>query len=208
VGWLAGCGRLPSWSELRDALPAVALGVTAAGLLSFPVVAGASGHGGGNVGALIASVPLALSMGAAEWILSRYRRGARRLLSLTDDPYWFRDRARLLLLAALSQYVSVAIMLVGAALGVALLSGQARLSPEVVASAVGYLLLGAAMFLVLMLQTMRVRLVPLAAAAAALAAELALRPHGLVVQVAVPAALLATVGGYALVRMGEAVLHA
>ena len=208
AGWRAGDGRLPGRSELRDALPAVALGLTAAGLLSFPVVAGASGHGGGNVGALIASVPLALSMGAAEWSLRWYRRAARRLLWLTDDPRWFRSRARLLLLAALSQYVSVAIILVGAALGVALLSGQARLGPAVVASAVGYLLLGAAMFLVLMLQTMRVRLVPLVAAAAALAAEIALRPHGLEVQVAVPAGLLAVVGGYALVRMGEAVLHA
>jgi hypothetical protein len=203
-----GEGGLPSRSELHGALPAVALGVTAAGLLSFPVVAGVSGHGGGNIGALIASVPLALSMGAAEWSLLWYRRSAQRLLSATDDPRWFRDRAQLLLLAALSQYVLVAIILVGAALGVALLFGQVQLTPEVVAAIAGYLLLGVAMFLILLLATMRVRLVPLAAAVAALAAELAFRQHGLAVQIAVPASLLAVVGGYALIRIGEAVLHA
>jgi hypothetical protein len=76
------------------------------------------------------------------------------------------------------------------------------------ASIAGYLLLGAAMFLVLLLQSVRVRLVPLAAAVATLCAELTLRRHGLAVQVTADTALLATVGGYALARLGAAVLHA
>jgi hypothetical protein len=194
--------------ELLGALPAAALGVIAAGLLSFPVVAGVSGHGGGNVGALIASVPLALSMGAAEWSLLRYRRATRRLLWLTSDPRWFRGHAGLLLLGALGRYVFGMIALVGVALGVALLSDQVTFSATMLASIAGYLLLGAAMFLVLLLQAVRIRLVPLAAAAATLGAELALRQHGLAVQVTAPAALLVTVGGYALARLGAAVLHA
>jgi hypothetical protein len=194
--------------ELLGALPAAALGVIAAGLLSFPVVAGVSGRGGGNVGALIASVPLALSMGAAEWSLLRYRRATRRLLWLTSDPRWFRGHAGLLLLGALGRYVFGMIALVGVALGVALLSDQVTFSATMLASIAGYLLLGAAMFLVLLLQAVRIRLVPLAAAAATLGAELALRHHGLAVQVTAPAALLVTVGGYALARLGAAVLHA
>ena len=98
--------------------------------------------------------------------------------------------------------------LVGIALGVALLSDQATLGAAMLASIAGYLLLGAAMFLVLLLQSVRVRLVPLAAAAATLCTELTLRRHGLAVQVTADAALLATVGGYALVRLGATVLHA
>jgi hypothetical protein len=200
-------GRLKG-GELLGALPAAALGVIAGGLLSFPVVAGVSGHGGGNVGALMASVPLALSMGAAEWCLLRYRRATRRLLWLTDDTRWFRGRAGLLLLGALGQYLFGTIMLVSLALGVALLSSQVTLGAVLLLSVGGYLVLGAAMFLVLLLQTMRIRLVPLAAAAATLGVELALRRHGLAVQVAAPSALLVAVGGYALARLGAAVLHA
>jgi hypothetical protein len=195
-------------AELLGALPAIALGVLAAGLLSFPVVAGVSGHGGGNVGALIASVPLALSMGLAEWILRWYRRTTRGLLELTDDPRWFRRRAGLLLLAALGRYVSGTVSIICVAIDVAVLSGQVGVESSMLLSAAGYLLLGTAMFLVLLLQVAGVRLVPLAALVAALGAELALRDHGLAVQIAAPAALLVTVALYALARLGKAVLHA
>lgn len=198
---------LPSRRELLGALPAVALGVTAAGLLSFPLVAGASGHGGGNTGALIAAVPLALSMGAAEWSLLAYRRGARRLVSQTDDPRWFRGHVARLLLVTLAQYTAVMIAVAGAALAVAAGVAHVPVDRTVLLSLGGYLLLGAAMFLVLLLQTVRIRLVPLALAAAALCTELALRHQGITVQVAAPAALLVTVGAYAYVRLGEAVLH-
>jgi len=207
VGPRDGHGRLLNRAELLGALPAVALGLTAAGLLSFPLVAGVSGHGGENVGALIASVPLALSMGAAEWSLLWYRRAARRLLWQTDDPYWFSGRVARLLLVALAQYMSGMIATVGVALGVAVLAAQVRPDQTVLLSIASYLLLGAAMFLVLLLQTLRVRLVPLALAALALGAELGLRRYGLAVQLAAPAALLATVGAYAYIRLGEAVLH-
>lgn len=200
-------GRLPSRDELLGALPAVALGVIAAGLLTFPLVAGVSGHGGVNVGALIASVPLALSMGAAEWSLIWYRRAVRRLLWQTDDPRWFHGRATALLLFTLAQYAAAMLAAISVALGVAVAVAHVPFDLTVLLPAGGYLLLGAAMFLVLLLQTMRVRLVPLTLAAAALCAEIMLRHHGLVVQLAAPAALLATVGAHASVRLGEAVLH-
>jgi hypothetical protein len=201
-------GRLLNPGELSGAVPAVALGVIAAGLLSFPGVAGIGGHGGGNEGALVSSVPLALSMGVAEWSLLWYRRGTRHLLTLTDDSRWFHSRANMLLLGALTQYVLGAIMLVGVALSVALMGGQVRLGPTLLLSVAGYLLLGAAMFVMMLLATLRVRLVPLAVAAAALAAELVLRHHGLPVEVTLPAILLAVVLTYALRRLGQAVLHA
>jgi hypothetical protein len=207
AGQRGGAGRLPSRSELGGALPALALGVIAAGLLSFPVVAGVSGHGGGNPGAIVASVPLALSMGVAEWSLLWYRRAARRLLRQTDDTRWFSEHARLLLLGGVARYLLGAIVLVGAALAVAVRSGQVPLDSTVLLAVGSYLLLGAAMFLVMLLQTMLVRLVPLVLAVAALAAELALRGHGLPVQVAVPAVLLVMVFGYARARLGEAVRH-
>ena len=194
--------------ELNGAVPAIALGVIAAGLLSFPGVAGVTGHGGGNVGAVVASVPLALSMGVAEWCLLWYRRGTRRLLTLTDSPRWFHRRANLMLISAVTQYVFGAIILVGGALCVALRFGSVRLDSTLLLSVAGYLLLGAAMFLVMLLATLRVRLVPLGLAAATLATELVLRHHGLPVEIAMPAILLTVVGTYALYRLGEAVLHA
>jgi hypothetical protein len=201
-------GSLPRQGELLGALPAVALGVIAAGLLTFPLVAGVSGHGGGNTGALIASVPLALSMGGAEWCLLWYRRGARRLLWRTDDARWFRGHAGRLLLVTLAQYVAGMIAVIGVALAVAVLAAHVQVNRTVLLAIVSYLLLGAAMFLVLLLQTVRIRLLPLALAAAALAAEVALRRYGLDVQIGAPAALLAFSGAYAYARLGEAVLHA
>ena len=71
----------------------------------------------------------------------------------------------------------------------------------------GYLMLGSAMFLALLLQTMRIRAIPLLAAAAALAAELILRYQGMIVQVVTPAVLLIAMGYLALVSLGEASRH-
>ena len=46
---------------------------------------GPHGHGGVNVGALLAALPLSLSMGAAEWSLLWYRRRTQRLLRETTQ---------------------------------------------------------------------------------------------------------------------------
>jgi hypothetical protein len=200
-------GRLVVAAELRAAVPAIALGVVAAGLLTFPVIVGPEGHGGINPGALLASIPLSLSMGAAEWTLLWYRRRTRRLLRTITTPRAFRLRARLSLLIALLQYVSGTVVLVAAAVVVADRTGLLHPRWAYMPVVVAYIVLGSAMFLALLLQTLRIRAVPLAAAAAALAVEIALRHHGMVVQVAVPVGLFIVIGSYAVAKLGAAVRH-
>jgi hypothetical protein len=203
----AGPGVVPSRTELRSALPAVTLGVLAGGLLALPVAVGPDGTGGVNTGALVASVPLALSMGAAEWSLMWYRRRGQDLLRASGDPRWFGARVRLALLTAMAQYAAVMVALVAAAIAVADAAGQVTPGWQVLAAAGGYALLGVAMFGVLLLQAAGVRAVPLLACAAALAAEFALRGAGLTVQLAVPGALAVVITCYALARAGDTTLH-
>jgi hypothetical protein len=200
-------GWLPVPAELRAAVPAIAFGAVAAGLLAFPVVNGPHGHGGVNVGALVASVPLSLSMGAAEWSLIWYRRRTRRMLRTITDVGVFRRRARAALLLAWLQYVSGAIALVAVGADVAVGSGLVHRQQIIVPEAAGYLMLGSAMFLALLLQTMRVWALPLAAAVTALAVELIFRQYGVAIQVAVPAALLIVLGCYSVALLGGAVRH-
>jgi hypothetical protein len=200
-------GRLLTARELQAAMPAIAFGVVAAGLLTFPIVAGPDGHGGVNTGALLVSLPLSLSMGAAEWSLLWYRRRARQLLDSISRLRTFRRRARRTLLAALSQYLCGTAVLIAAAVTIAAAAGFARPDGTDLAVTVAYLMLGSAMFLALLLQIMRLRAVPLLLTSAALAAELALRDLGMIVQVLTPAALLIVIGCYALVSLGSAVRH-
>jgi hypothetical protein len=200
-------GRLLIAAELRAALPAIAFGVVAAGLLIFPIVAGPEGHGGLNRGALLVSIPLSLSMGAAEWSLLWYRRRMRRLLSSTTGLHEFRRYSRRVLFVTSLQYVCGTVALIVAGVTVAAWTGLAHLGRADLPVMVAYLMLGSAMFLALLLQTMRVRAVPLAAAAAALAVELVLRDKGMVIQVLTPAALLIVMGCFAARSLGAAVRH-
>ena len=115
------------------------------------------------------NLPLSLSMGAAEWSLLWYRRRTRRLLGTMSGLGGFRLRSRLCLFVALLQYVcgTAALMAAGAAIAGAIgfaHPGWADL-PEMAA----YLMLGAAMFLALLMQTMQIRAIPLLVASAALA---------------------------------------
>lgn len=202
-----GSGGLPSPAELRAAVPAAAFGVVAAGLLTFPVIAGPRSGAGVNVGALVAAVPLSLSMGAAEWSLLWYRRRTRRLLRTTGDVRSFGLRARLALLAAWLQYVGGTFILLAAGFALAVASGLVHLDRTAVPEAAGYLVLGSGMFLALLLQTMWVRALPLAAAAVALAVELVFRRYGVAIGLAVPIGLLLVIGGYATAVLGGAVRH-
>jgi hypothetical protein len=200
-------GRLLIARELRAAVPAITYGVVAAGLLSFPIVAGPEGHGGLNHGALLAALPLSLSMGAAEWSLLWYRRRTRRLLGSISELPEFRLRSRRALLAVLLQYLCGTAVLIAAGVAVAAATGFAHPDWTDLPELVAYLMLGSAMFLALLLQTMRVRAVPLLIAAAGLAAELILRDKGMIVQVVTPAALLVLIGGFAVMSLGAAVRH-
>jgi hypothetical protein len=205
-----GTGRiraaLPAPAELRDALPAASFGVVAAGLLAFPVLAGPYGNGSARTGALAAAVPLSLSMGAAEWILLWYRRRTQRLLREVRDTGLFRRGATLALLGGLLRYLAVAAALTAASAGLtALLAG---LSQAALAQAGSYVILAAALFLALLLQAFRLRVVPLCAGTVALAAETAFRSHGMVAQFAASAGLLAVTAATALLMLGQAVRHA
>jgi hypothetical protein len=200
-------GRLLVAPELWAAVPAIAFGVVAAGLLTFPVVAGPDGRGGLNAGALLASLPLSLSMGAAEWSLLWYRRRIRRLLGSISGLRVFRLRSRRLLLVALLQYLGGTVALIAAGVTIAGATGFAHPHWTDLPVMAAYLMLGLAMFLALLLQTMRVRAVPLFAASAALAAELILHDKGMIVQVVTPAVLLIVIGCYAVISLGAAVRH-
>jgi len=200
-------GRLLVAPELRAAVPAIAFGVVAAGLLTFPVVAGPQGHGGLNAGALLASLPLSLSMGAAEWSLLWYRRRTRRLLGTMSGLGGFRIRSRLSLFVALLQYVCGTAVLMAAGAAIAGATGFAHPGWADLPEMAAYLMLGSAMFLALLMQTMRIRAFPLLAASAALAAELILHNEGMIVQVVTPAALLVVIGCFAVTSLGAAVRH-
>jgi hypothetical protein len=200
-------GRLLIARELWAAVPAIAYGVVAAGLLSFPIVAGPDGHGGLNPGALLAALPLSLSMGAAEWSLLWYRRRTRRLLGSVSGLQTFRLRARRALRAATLQYMCGTAALMAAGVAIAAATGFAHPDWTDLPVMVAYLMLGSAMFLTLLLQTMRLRAVPLLVSAAALAAEIVLRDKGMIVQVLTPAVLLIVIGSYAVVSLGVAVRH-
>ncbi len=201
-------GRLLTAAELRGALPSAGFGLLAAGLLVFPVAAGVPGHPGTNTGALLVSLPLALSMGAAEWTLIWFRRRTQWLLRSTRELPAFAARARLALLAALLRYLAAAVVLTAAVVAAA---AETRLVyphwtalPQIAA----YLALGGAMFLALLLQAFGSRIFPLAACAVALAIELAYRGSGVSVQLAACTELLVVLAGYAALTLGSAMRHA
>ncbi|HEY5359556.1 MAG TPA: hypothetical protein VIJ82_18065 [Streptosporangiaceae bacterium] len=207
-GGRGAAGRLVAAAELRAAAPAAVFGLLAAGLLAFPVIAGANGHGGVNVGALLATLPLSLSMGAAEWSLLAYRRRTRELLRSTHDLRVFGRGARLVLARAVGQYLLAAVVLTMIATWIAVAAGLVQPARLLLPELAVYLALGCAMFLALALQALGVRAVALIACAGALAFEIAWRELGVVSQLAACIGLLIVLGGYATRVLSMAVRHA
>jgi hypothetical protein len=201
-------GPLFRLDELRGAWPAAAFGLVAGGLLVFPVAAGPNGHGGVNAGALLAALPLTLSMGAAEWSLLWYRRRIQRALRNTADLRGFADRARLTLYAAVSQYILGAAALIVLAAFVADKSGLLQYRGPYLAMLVAYLELGTAMFLALLLQAVGDRAVPLIACSVALAAEIIGRGYGRADELTVCASLYLVLAAYATWTQRSAVRYA
>ena len=186
----------------------MAFGLVAAGLLTFPIAVGPHGHGGVNIGALLAALPLSLSMGAAEWSLLWYRRRTQRLLRETTQTRVFARKARLVLLCALLQYLAVAAVLVAVTVVVAAAAGIVQLHLSYLPQLAAYGALGGAMFLALMLQAMGLRTFPLVASAVALAFEILARDLGVLAQIVACTELLVVLGIYAAVMLGRAVRHA
>jgi len=200
--------KLLTMADLRSALPSAGWGLVAGGLLVFPVAVGMPDHGGVNTGALLASLPLALSMGAAEWMLVWFRRRTQRLLRGTRKLGAFATRTRLLLAAALLQYLSVTVLLTAAVTAIAAESGLIRPTWSAGPQVAAYMALGCSMFVSLLLQGFGSRIFPLAACAAALALEIAYRHFWVLGQIVVCTALLAVLTGYAAVVLGSAARHA
>jgi hypothetical protein len=195
-------------AELRGAVPAAAFGLVAAGLLAYPVVTAVPGHPGVNAGALLASLPLSLSMGAAEWSMLAYRRRTRSLLRSSTDLRAFGRRSRLMLAAALGQYLLAAAVLTAATAVIATRTGLVTPSPVLVPELIVYLILGAALFLALALQALGLRAVPLVACAGALAFEMAWPELGLAVQLGAVIGLFAVLAAYAGRSLALAMRHA
>lgn len=166
-------GRVLRGAELRAALPHALFGLVTAGLLAFPVVVIGFGGGAGMPAAALLTLPLSLSMGAAEWSLYWYRRRVRGLLQVARTVGQFAPRARQTLLGAVARYLGAIVLLIAATLAVALV-GRARLEWTVVRAGGSYLALGCALFVALLLQAVGTGLFTLVACAAALGVEVAL----------------------------------
>lgn len=198
-------GRLVTVADAVGALPALAFGLLAAGLVVFPVLAADPDAASS---AMLGAFPLSLSMGAAEWILYRYRRSTQRLLRSVGTLHTFTVRARLALAAAVAQYLVAATTLTAATVAVAVRTGlipaQWQPSPELAS----YLALGGAMFVALLLQAMGDRMLPLLACAVALGAGIAVHDLGSAAVLAVNVGLLVALCARAADTLGRAARHA
>jgi hypothetical protein len=199
-----GGGRLVTAAELRGALPSAGFGLLAAGLLAFPVAAGAAYRANA---ALLASLPLAMSMGAAEWLLIWFRRRAQRLLRSTGEPRVFAAGTRRALMAALLRYLGVTAALTAAAGTAAAAARLVPAPPAALWQVAAYLALGGALFAALLLQAFGCRSVPLAGCALALAAEIASRGGG-AAQLLICGQLLTGLTGYAALVLASPARHA
>ena len=139
-----GTGR-PRWTELRASGPYLLFGAVTAGLLAFPLIAG------GTSNAMMAVLPLSLSMGAAEWLLYRYRSATRRLLLRSRLVKDFAASSWWVLVAVLVRYLlcTAVLMVVARELG-----ATVGISPQWTSMLAyeAYLSLGGALFLALLLQ--------------------------------------------------------
>ena len=182
---------VPDRAERRGARAQAAFGLAAAGLLAFPVAVSGFGAGLAVPAVAVLTLPLSLSMGAAEWSLYRYRRAVQALLERCRTPREFGPGARRVLLGAVLRYVAVAAVLIAAT---AVLPGPGGITPV---AALSYLALGAALFVALLMQALGVGAGtgPACGAALGLEAALVLGPPALDVVTAqlVAAALLSAV---------------
>lgn len=194
-------------AEALGALPSAAFGLLAAGLLVFPVAVSMAEYGRTDDGALLASLPLSLSMGAAEWTLVWFRRRTQRLLRTCREPRTFARRSQLTLLAALVQYLSAAVLLTAAVCAVAVASHLVRLHWADMPQIIAYLALGGGMFVALLLQAFGARFFPVAACAFALALEIACR-GAMPAQVMTCLGLVVVLTAYAALVLANAIGHA
>jgi hypothetical protein len=201
-------------TELRAAWPAGMFGLLVAGLLVLPLLAARFAHGGQSVGTatLLGTLPLSLSMGIAEWRLYGYRSRIEKLMRRTGFLAEFGRRATLVLIGVLVEYLLGAALLLG---GVVTLAAVAGIHPHWtdVPAYLGYLVLGGALFLALLIQVCVGAVPILGWCAAALVAEVALvifAPHASVlhVQLVVAAGMALVLLWHGAITLGRASRHA
>jgi hypothetical protein len=174
-------------TELLAGWPSGAFGLLVAGLLLFPLLAARFTHGGQTIGtaSLLGTLPLSLSMGIAEWRLYGYRGRIEKVMRRTGALAEFGRRATLVLTSVLAEYLLGAAVLL---IGVVALAELAGIHPQWTdfPAYLGYLALGGALFLALLVQVCVGAVSILGWCAAALAAEIALAifaPHAPVLHV-------------------------
>ncbi|MBO0830383.1 MAG: hypothetical protein J2P28_14090 [Actinobacteria bacterium] len=199
--------KLLSVAEICAALPSAGFGLVAGGLLVFPIAVAKPGHGAG-IAALLASLPLSLSMGAAEWILGWFRHRTQRAMRSTHKLRAFASRSRLLLAAAALQYLVVTLLLTVAVVAVATIGRVLPFQWPALPQIATYLALGCSLFVSMLLNAFGSRIIPVAAGAAALAIEVICQIFGIDGQIVVCIALLTVLGAYATTVLGSAARHA
>ncbi|MEV6633767.1 hypothetical protein AB0M54_23745 [Actinoplanes sp. NPDC051470] len=188
----------PARAELAAALPAVAFGAVVGGLLIFTAALRALDPQPGATGTLAVLLPLSVSMGAAEWLLYRYRAATHHAMAVSRTFRVFRRRANAALLRASATYVAVLAVLLAAG---AVLTGELpRAEPA---------LIGPALFLALLLMSFGIRGPVVLACLAALVASLALMPFASpeTIQAGTAAGLLIALYAYAHLTLRRAQLH-
>ncbi|MHB1433617.1 MAG: hypothetical protein ACYCVZ_16085, partial [Streptosporangiaceae bacterium] len=200
-------GRHLSRTDLPGLAAAAGFGMFAAGLFVFPTAVIVYGRGRIPPGALLAIMPLSLSMGVAEWSLLWYRRRTRSLLLSGIEIEAFASRARLALLGAVLQYLAVTVTLTVATAALARATGLLPVSAADIPQVTAYVLLGVAMFVALTLQALGLRAVPVAACGGALGIAVALRSLGVAAEFVAYGSLLVVLGGYAAARLGRTIRH-
>ncbi|MGH3244221.1 MAG: hypothetical protein ACRDNL_27870, partial [Spirillospora sp.] len=160
-------GPVVTRRDLAAAVPFAAFGVLTGGLLTFTLLCALAGRPVPPGTTTVAVLSLSLSMGGAEWILYVYRRRVHDLLVSRTDMAGFGRDARAALAAALARYVASLLALGTLA---ALLAGLPA-TVVTVRTLAGFLALGCAFFLALVLQACGRVEVVLAMFGCALAAE-------------------------------------
>ncbi|MFI0404463.1 hypothetical protein [Actinomadura sp. 3N508] len=197
-GGPAMSGPVVTRRDVAAALPFALFGLLTGGLLTFTLLCALVGRPVPPGTTTVAVLSLSLSMGIAEWILYAYRRRVHELLVTHTGMAGFARSARAALAVALARYAASAVVLIAVAAPLARLPTTAMTARTLG----GFLALGCAFFLSLVLQACGRVGVVLPVYTLALAAEVAAAltlPHVTpsTVQLLVSGALLVFLTTYA-----------
>ncbi|WP_207936713.1 hypothetical protein, partial [Actinomadura sp. KC216] len=141
-------GPVVTRRDVAAALPFALFGLLTGGLLTFTLLCALAGRPVPPGTTTVAVLSLSLSMGVAEWILYAYRRRIHRLLVTHTGMAGFARSARSALGVALARYAASAVVLIAVAAPLARLPATAMTARTLG----GFLALGCAFFLSLVLQ--------------------------------------------------------